>query len=291
LIASPQFKSYIDTIITGVNVPHISGRDIKRFSFRLPDEHTQERVVDVLSSYDGLIENNRRRIALLEEAAGQLYREWFDRLRFPGYEHTRIADGVPDGWRNVTFGDCATMLSGGTPSKKNSRYWDGDIPWVTAKDLKVNRILDSKNHVTDDGADNGTRRVPAGTILFVVRGMSLAKEFRVAVATREVTFNQDLKALRIKEGVAPHFLFNFLMASKRQIMGICGEAAHGTKKLETDRLLSLPVLLPDDRIQRQYVEFAKPTFDLMQRLEQQSLRLAEARDLLLPRLISGEVEV
>lgn len=276
--------------VGGAN-PTLNRNHIHCLPILKPNGDIQTRIATILSVYDDLIENNLRRIALLEEAAQQLYKEWFVRLRFPGHDNTRIVDGLPEGWRRVTFGDCATLLSGGTPSKNMARYWDGDIPWVTAKDLKVNHILDSQDHVTQEGAENGTRLVPAGTILFVVRGMSLAKEFRVAMATRDVTFNQDLKALRIHEGVDPSFLFNFLLISKHHIMGICGEAAHGTKKLETDRILGVPLLLPPVDLQSKYASLAWAAQEMMIRLEQQAAKLAEARDLLLPRLMSGEIKV
>src|SRR5687768_8756428 len=90
---------------------------------------------------------------------------------------------------------CGEWLSGGTPSRSRSEFWGGEIPWVSAKSLSDFDIEDAEEHVTKLGAENGTRIVPAGTILFVVRGMSLAKEFRVGLANRPVTFNQDLKAI------------------------------------------------------------------------------------------------
>jgi type I restriction enzyme S subunit len=106
LIASPSFVAYVQSVGRGVGVPHISGKQIGDFEFLLPPMPTQQKIGSILSAYDDLIENNRRRMALLEESARLLYREWFVRLRFPGYEHTPIVDGVPQGWRSSTLADC-----------------------------------------------------------------------------------------------------------------------------------------------------------------------------------------
>ena len=143
-----------------------------------------------------------------------------------------------------TLGDCAQFLSGGTPSKGKPSYWQGNIPWFSCKDMKVPRLYDAKDHLSEEGSKNGTRLVPPGTILIVVRGMILAKEFPVAMVMREVAFNQDLKALRCKAGVDPWFLYYWLLANSYEIRGLADEAAHGTKRLQSDRLLSLEVKLP-----------------------------------------------
>jgi type I restriction enzyme S subunit len=98
LIGSSSFVAYIQNIARGVGVPHISGKEIAAFEFEMPLEEVQRQIASILTAYDDLIENNRRRIALLEESTRLLYREWFVRLRFPGHEHTRISNGVPQGW-------------------------------------------------------------------------------------------------------------------------------------------------------------------------------------------------
>jgi len=150
----------------------------------------------------------------------------------------------PNVWRQLKLSDCITLRSGGTPSKSNPDYWKGEIPWVTCKDMKTNRLYDSEDHVTELGATEGTRLVPKGTILIVVRGMILAKEFPVAIAQRPVTFNQDLKGVECQECVSSSFMYYWLVGNAYEIKGIADEAAHGTKRLQTDRLLNLPISLP-----------------------------------------------
>ncbi len=167
-------------------------------------------------------------------------------------------------WKIYRLGDCATFLSGGTPSKRKAEYWGGDIPWISCKDMKVSRIYDAEDHITQEGAQNGTRLVCPGTILIVVRGMILAKEFPVVIAMRQVAFNQDLKALQCKQNVDSGFLYYWLLGSTYQICGIADEAAHGTKRLQSDRLLNLSVNLPPIALQRKIAAILSAYDDLIE---------------------------
>ncbi len=148
-------------------------------------------------------------------------------------------------WRLRKLEDCARFLSGGTPSKSNAEYWTGDIPWVSSGEMTQSFIEDTDLHLSAEGARNGTRMVPKHTVLAVVRGMSLAKEFRVSITQREMTFNQDIKALSCANGIDPHFLFYALKARREYIRELATEASHGTKKLETDSLGAVEILVPE----------------------------------------------
>ena len=159
-------------------------------------------------------------------------------------------------WPLRPLGDCAKFLSGGTPSKARTEFWDGDIPWVSSGEMTESRIHDSSLHITPEGAEDGSRLVPENTVLAVVRGMSLAKEFRVSITKREVAFNQDLKAFACKPDVDPEFLFYALFAQREHIRQLATEASHGTKKLETDTLARVGIPLPKLPIQQRTVQVA-----------------------------------
>ena len=109
----------------GNSNPTLNRNHIHDITVTIPPHNIQLAIASILSAYDDLIENNRRRMALLEDAARQVYQEWFVRLRFPGFEHTRIVDGVPEGWERKTAFDAIQVLSGGTPKTTNPDYWDG----------------------------------------------------------------------------------------------------------------------------------------------------------------------
>ena len=116
LVESNLYKKYVKSQVGGAAQPNANAKVLGRFSFTLPPRRVQRRIADILSSYDDLIENNRRRIALLEQAARELHREWFVRLRFPGHENTRIVDGVPEGWQRVRLSDLVSTQYGYTAS-------------------------------------------------------------------------------------------------------------------------------------------------------------------------------
>lgn len=143
-------------------------------------------------------------------------------------------------WPTVALGSRAKFLSGGTPSKSEDRYWNGDIPWIGSGEMSERRIYKTTHSVTYDGARNGTRLVPRNTVLIVVRGMSLAKECRVSLTTRESTFNQDVKSLSLSSGVDPLFAFYYLRSQRFQLRDAASEAAHGTKKLDMPVLEQWP---------------------------------------------------
>ena len=152
-------------------------------------------------------------------------------------------------WPVVALGSKVRFLSGGTPRKDEAKYWNGDIPWVGSAEMVQRRIGDTELRVTEEGAREGSKLVPANTVLVVVRGMSLAKEFRVAITERELTFNQDLKALKPADDLDPLFLFYYLLSQNSAIRDSASEAAHGTKKLDTPVLEQWPIPLPPLEVQ------------------------------------------
>lgn len=163
-------------------------------------------------------------------------------------------------WLNTTLCDVTDFLSGGTPSKDRAAYWGGSIPWVSAKDMKRFRLEDSEDHLTEEGAANGTKLVPAGTVLLLVRGMTLLNDVPICVVGRPVTFNQDVKALRPRPGVRDDFLPYLLLGNKERLLSLVDLAGHGTGRLNTDELKSLEVLLPAES-EQQAIAHILGTFD------------------------------
>jgi type I restriction enzyme, S subunit len=161
-------------------------------------------------------------------------------------------------WPARPLGDLARWLSGGTPNTSVDEYWGGDIPWISAASLHSFYIESSDRCITAVGAANGTRLVPTGTTIIIVRGMSLMSEFRLGITKREVAFGQDCKALIPKEGVDPYFLAYAIRAKTQEILKLVEAAGHGTGRLPTDRISSLTVPIPHDvAVQRSTVQLFK----------------------------------
>jgi type I restriction enzyme S subunit len=153
-------------------------------------------------------------------------------------------------WTNTTLGGVTDFLSGGTPSKDRADFWGGSIPWVSAKDMKRFRLDDTQDHVTEEGAANGTRLIPSGTVLMLARGMTLLNDLPICIANRPMTFNQDVKALRPTPNVRDDFLPYLLLGNKERLLSLVDLAGHGTGRLNSDELKALDVSLPPEREQR-----------------------------------------
>jgi type I restriction enzyme S subunit len=260
---------------------------IKRIPLRIPTPTVQRGIADILSTYDDLIENNQRRMALLEEAARQLYREWFVRLRFPGHEHTHITDGVPEGWEKTNASQAMSILSGGTPRTSVPDFWDGDIPFYTPKDAgDYCYVLETERGVTELGLKNcNSRLYPKDTIFISARG-TVGK---LNLAYQPMAMSQSCYALVGRGHVSQFFLYCALRESiehlKQHAVGAVFNA------IVVDTFKRIPFLMPDAKNVKLFEETVAPMLNQIGNLIQQNQKLRAAHDLLLPRLMSGEIAV
>jgi type I restriction enzyme S subunit len=252
-----------------------------------PETNVQQRIADILSIYDDLIENNQRRMALLEDAARQLYREWFVRLRFPGHEHTCIIKGVPEGWETTTAHEAMDVLSGGTPKTIVSDYWEGDIPFYTPKDaIDTCYVLETERFITELGLKNCNSRLYAPNTVFISARGTVGK---LNLASRSMAMSQSCYALIGKGHLSQFFLFCALKEAiehfKQHAVGAVFDA------IVVDTFKLIPFLVPDERKVRLFEETVTPMFRQMVNIMEQNKKLRAARDLLLPRLMNGEINV
>ena len=208
-------------------VPGFDRNVLHTLRIRAPGPKEQEALVPVLSAYDDLIENNRRRIALLEEAARLLYREWFVRFRFPGHEHVKIINGIPVAWERRAFDDVCTAIGGGTPKTSKPEYWsEGDIPWYTPTDVTRNAclaLLESATKITEAGLrSSSAKMLPPGTILMTSRA---SVGFFGIIDTPSCT-NQGFISILPHDPWAKMYLLHNLMHRVEEIRSHAGGATY-----------------------------------------------------------------
>lgn len=268
------------------NQANVSPSDIENIKLTLPPLPLQTRIADLLSAYDELIELNNRRIALLEQTAEQLYKEWFVRLRFPGYEQTKVRKGVQEGWSVKRLSDVCHIMSGGTPSKKVSQYWDGSIPFFTPKDVPASIFCFSTDqYITEVGLENcNSKLYPEHTIMLTARG-TVGK---VAMLGKPMAMNQSCFALKGKE-ISPFYAFLLIKHQMKVFKAMANGATFDTIILKTFDMIK--VNHPTAELIKYFHQRVKPIFNQIQTLQTQNQALRRTRDLLLPRLISGQLSV
>lgn len=193
-------------------------------------------------------------------------------------------------WRQLPISELATFCSGGTPNKGRPDFWNGPVPWVTVKDMKVMRLNGVGESLTEEGAKT-VRVVPPGTVLVLVRGMGLFKGLPVVLCNRPVAFNQDIKALIPRDGVDGEFLALSIIARQPDILRHLDTAGHGTGRLDTELLKSTPLPVPPFQQQRKITEIVRTWDEALEKLT--ALRVAKEQRLvgLRAALLFGELRL
>jgi type I restriction enzyme S subunit len=257
----------------------------------LPD---QRRIAGILSTYDELIENSQRRIRILEAMARALYREWFVHFRFPGHEtHPRVASplgDIPQGWQVKTVADSFEISVGGTPSRKESEYWEGGtIQWFSPSDLTGAGTMfmdDSNDHITELGlAQSSARLFPARTVMLTSRATIGA----IAINTHEACTNQGFITCIPNERVPLYFLFHWVTENVPTFQRLASGATF--KEISRGVFKTIEFLQPPANLVRRFENTAAPMAKQALTLQRQIQTLRRTRDLLLPRLLSGQVNL
>jgi type I restriction enzyme S subunit len=251
LFRSRLIRSQIEKEAQGTKVYAVSPSRLRNVEVSYPrDSAEQQEIADCLTSLDEVIAAHRRKVEALKAHKRGLMQQLFPRegetvpwLRFPEFR-----DG-PE-WKSTTLEQLAVIQSGSTPAKVNPAFWNGLIPWVSAKDMKKLFLQDSADHISTAAVDNGARLVPAGTLLMLTRGMTLLKDVPVCVLREEMAFNQDVKALLPKENTNSLFLAFLLLGNKGRLLRMVDISGHGTGKLNTDELSALELMSPRPAEQR-----------------------------------------
>jgi type I restriction enzyme, S subunit len=269
----------IETTTSFSTVKHISARQILDIELPLPPLDAQRRVVDVLSRAEGIVRLRRQAQQKAAELIPAIFVDMF------GDPATNSKD-----WPTSRLRDLVEFQSGGTPSKSRSDYWQGDVPWVSPKDMKRLALYDSIDHISNRVlAETSLKLVPAGSVLIVVRGMILAHTVPVAEARVPLTVNQDMKALIPMRAIRPTYLLWMLQVCHDRLLAQVTTAAHGTKKLDSARLEEMTIPLPPDSMQQAFETHVRRLEGIQEHQVNAAAKAEAAFSALLARAFAAEV--
>lgn len=253
------------------------------------DIDIQNRIAEILSAYDDLIENNNRRIAFLEKAAQELYKEWFVRFRFPGYETAKFENGLPEGWERKKISAYYNTCSGGTPSRTNEEYYESGIyPWVKTGEVKDCIIIDTEEHINEEAVKKSSAKLlPAKSVAMAMYGVNIGQ---LGYFDGQMTCNQACCVFADKRDFSSkHYLFHYLKSIREYLLLISFGAAQ--QNLSQDLIKKVKIVMPSDDVVCAFEEKLDVIYDSIKALILKNQNLTKQRNLLLPRLMSGKLEV
>lgn len=273
-------------ISQGTAQDNLSWEKLSTIKFCIPEYKEQCRIADILSAYDDLIENNQKQIKLLEEAAQRLYKEWFVDLRFPGHENTKIVDGVPEGWQWCKVRDVADINSSALP--KN--YKEDFIDYVDLGSVRCGHIETRTRYNLNEAPGRAKRCAKDGDIIWGMVRPNL-KAYALVTNPKETdVFSTGFAVLSAKK--VP-YSYLYCAVTQEEFVGYLVNATNGAAypAVKPVHFEVADILKPDDKVLEQFHSVADLIFRKIEMLDKQSHNLSEARDLLLPKLMNGEVEV
>ncbi len=292
-IRSPNFKSQVNALRSGVAQPQLPIRDMNQIELPFPDINIQGQIASILSAYDDLIENNRRRIQLLEESARLLYKEWFVHFRFPGHEHVKIVNGLPEGWEKGSVGNLAQVRSG--YAFKSKDWQEEGAPVIKIKNVVGDGSIDINNCdcVSERVAESASRfEIETGNLLIAMTGATVGKVGIMPSTRVPFLLNQRVGRFQSKDESPSEFLlFPFFQEeiAQSQVRNFAAGAAQ--PNISGSQIESIKMAIPKRNLLKLYYDFSEGLFKQRQNLYEQNENLTKARDLLLPRLMNGDIPV
>jgi type I restriction enzyme S subunit len=284
-----QSKGF-DQFFTGSTIKHLPLEKLAKVEVSVPPLPIQRRIASILSAYDELIENSQRRIRILESMARALYREWFVQFRFPGHEKIALVESslgkIPKGWEVKRIGDVFQTVLGGTPSRAKPEFWEGGtIAWINSGKVNDLRITEASELITALALDKSAAKLmPRGTTVLAITGATLGQ---VSYLEIETSANQSVVGIVDPSGLWSEWIY---LTICERIEGIIKHASGGAQQhINKEVVNDVQVALPPDSLAEDFKRLVAPVFRELAALLFQTQNLRRTRDLLLPRLLSGQV--
>lgn len=279
--------SPITSIVSQCAQAGIRGSDLGELYVDLPPVDTQHRIADILSAYDDLIENNQKQIKLLEETAQRLYKEWFVDLRFPGHEHTKIVDDVPEGWEKSTVAGVSSVLRRGISPRYNE---NGKSTVINQKCIRQTVVTFDESRRQEKPYPEDLNLQDSDTVICSTGTGTLGRVGQIFGDYPDTTFDSHVTLVRANERFGKQYLFQLLKARQTYLMGM-GKGSTNQLELSRGTIQDLEIYVPSEKVLDQFEQVAQPIHDKINIISKCIMQLQTARDRLLPKLMSGEVEV
>ncbi len=300
VLKSYLWKDYVSSIVGGSAQPGANAKQFSNFPINLPPLPTQTAIASILSSLDQKIEFNNAINRNLEALAQALFKQWFVEFNFPNEKGEPYKDSggefieselgmIPKGWRVGKLNDILSVKGGTTPSTKEPKYWEGNLHWTSPRDLSTLEfpvLLNTDKKITEEGLKQiSSGLLPKGTLLLSSR----APIGYLAITEIETAINQGYIAINCKQPYSNLFMLYWL----RQYMESVIARANGSTFLEISKsnFKEIDVIIPCETIHNQFIEVVNPLFKQLVLFQRENNKLSSLRDTLLPKLISGEIEV
>lgn len=288
LVTSPIAKKTIEQFCSGSAQPQLPIKDFIKIKYDLPSIETQRKIISILSAYDNLIEVNNKRIRVLERMAENLYKEWFVRFRFPGHETAELENGIPKGWEYKRAEEAILF----NPVMKTGNQSAFTIIPMEALST-TSMVLDSSCFVVQDSISG--RRSQNGDTLFAKITPCLENGktgFVIGMPDNEVLGGSTEFIVMRSKTLTPHYVYCIARSHYfRQTAILSMNGADGRQRVDEDKLKSTQILQPEKSVLYRFEAIITPIFDTVYQLVQKNKNLIKQRDLLLPRLMSGKLEV
>jgi len=293
-IADTRFIEFASNQSNGTRMPRTNWKILAKSKWDIPDAKTRKAIGIILSAYDDLIENNTRRIKILEEMAQRIYREWFVHFRYPGHENHSLVESelgmIPEGWEIHTTEDVMSVTGGGTPSTTNTDYWEnGDINWYTPSDLTKSNVmfsLESEHRITEEGLKKSSAKLfPAFSVMLTSR----ATIGIVAINTTQACTNQGFITCIPSDSFSTYQIYFWMLENVEMFKTLATGSTF--KELIKSVFKKFLIAVPHPQIAMIFNETINPLALEILSLQKKQVLLKRTRDLLLPKLISGQIDV
>ena len=278
---------HLEQYNAGVGVPTLNQNHLHSLKIKIHEKKLQQKIASILSAYDCLIENNTRRIRLLEQMAENLYKEWFIRFRFPEHEKVEMVNGLPKGWERTIASSIIDVMSGGTPKTDHPEFYGGNIPFYTPKDANDSIfVYNTLTNITEEGLTHcNSQLYPRNTLIITARG-TVGKLNLLAVP---MAMNQSCFALQFKQKENPFFLYYAIRTEIAKLKKIANGGVFDTIVVKSFDHIKL--IIPTRSLMDNFNLKVYSILEQVRNLSYQNQLLTRQRDLLLPRLMSGKLEV